>query len=54
MTVDYEQAIDSDADMVALGRDLYYPEGTPFMILYQTSPYKEQRFLAAKVNNHCA
>ena len=41
--------MDSDEDLLAHGRRMYLPRGTPFLGLYQTSPRPAQRTLAEKV-----
>ena len=49
MAVDFEPPIDSDADVLRLGRELYFPVGTPLKALYETSPSVVQRALSDKV-----
>ena len=49
MVVDFERVIDSDQDMVDLGRPIYLPEGTPFLQLYLGSPDPAQRALGKQV-----
>ena len=41
--------MDSDEDLLAHGRRMYLPRGTPFLPLYQTSPRSAQRKLGERV-----
>ena len=41
--------MDSDEDLLAHGRRMYLPRGTPFLPLYQTSPRPAQRKLGELV-----
>ena len=46
LSLDFESPVDSDADMLAQGRNLFLPEGHDLTKMYLTSPIMAQRALA--------
>ena len=48
IAVDMEKPIDSTADLIASGRDLYFPPGTDVYSHFKYSPDPEKRHVARK------
>lgn len=52
MIVDYEAVVDSDQDIVDLGRKLYLPHGSAFVNLYKSSPWKAQQIISKQIEEN--
>ena len=50
MLVEYERSIESDADVVDMGKRILFPYGTPFFDMYKGSPTENQRLIADRVS----
>ena len=48
LSIDFEEQVDSDADMLRQDRDLFLPAGYDLTDMFLTSPNKVQRDLSAK------